>query len=373
MRNLKQYLLVGFVFIGIAAVLAFTIAQNQKQQENRSKAGRGDAVSFSVSPNTASKNVNDTFDVDLFMDANGQSIAGVDLTFTYDPTLLEVTNPRIDSNTQQNIFNTPLMANVNNTTGTIRIAAVNQSGNVLVLGSFKVGTITVKAKAAGSGRVTLTSAQVVGTGLTNALGVNGLNSALGTYTITGGPTIPVPTGIPPTDVPPTGIPSPQAVQLTFTVALTGVTNDPAINPVHPQPQFIVQLFDSQERPVGTDHTGLLTFNTQSRLYTGTIDVGTLPSASYIVKIKTNRYLRKKIPGFFTLAGGTNTIPQIEMTTGNANNDSELNIQDFNKIRECQGKTAVTAGCSDADANDDGLVGPVDLALYVRYMGVRHED
>lgn len=203
-----------------------------------------------------------------------------------------------------------------------------------------------------------------------------------TPTLTPTPTSGVtPTPTPPGATPtPTATPVPGAVQFTFTLNLPGI-GDPGNNNPKTNPRTIeVELFDSDNDPLPLK-TGTVSFNNTANLFRGTVDVGTLAPGSYTMKLKTARYLKKPIPGIIKITSSRTTpyvIPSVTLTVGNTNNDSKINILDFNMWRDCyQGKLAEASCITSVDFNDDGIVrgtqGLTDGNLLIGNMGAREGD
>lgn len=151
------------------------------------------AASLSLSPASATKNVDDTFTVDIVVDADGDSVTGASAIINYDTAKLSVVDG--DSNASGvNVqpvttnFSQVLTNTVNTSTGQIRY----DSG---ILGSSYAGratiaTITFKAISTGVAaanfvfvqNATTNTSAVVGTGPVNLL--DNINN--GTYTINEG-------------------------------------------------------------------------------------------------------------------------------------------------------------------------------------------
>src|SRR6185437_8328336 len=59
------------------------------------------------------------------------------------------------------------------------------------------------------------------------------------------------------------------------------------------------------------------------------------SGNYSVKIQTNRYLWKLVPGIQQITSGQPTqLPVTQMVTGDTNNDNVLNVLDYNALLDC---------------------------------------
>ncbi len=103
---------------------------------------------------------------------------------------------------------------------------------------------------------------------------------------------------------------------------------------------------------------------------------TIQSGSYLVKVKGVPYLRKKVGGIISVASGAaNTLPQAALTTGDANNDNQLNILDYNLLLDCYSELAPARDCTPAkllttDFNDDGSVNQFDYNLFLRELSIQ---
>lgn len=217
------------------------------------------------------------------------------------------------------------------------------------------------------------------------------DSPTSTPTITKTPT---PTG--PTSTPsptpesatptPTTTPAPGDVVLKFDVKLQGVGNENGENPgplnlvatnnlpgpINKTRTLTVQVFDKNEQLVtGDKRTGNViydegTTSAPSDTFKGTVNLGQLQPGPYTFKIKSDKYLRKRTPGSFTVIANATApiyfdIPKIKLITGDiVNMGTSANIidaLDYNAYFSCvrkpvQNTTAMT--CADTDLNDDGL-------------------
>lgn len=121
------------------------------------------AASLSLSPATASKAVNDTFNVDIILDTGGEAISGATAIITYDTTKLQVQDnvsvidPACTTSvniTPGSIFSTPLTNCVDSSASTIRF----DSGSLgtAYTGRGTMATISFRALAAGNAAVNFT-------------------------------------------------------------------------------------------------------------------------------------------------------------------------------------------------------------------------
>lgn len=190
----------------------------------------------------------------------------------------------------------------------------------------------------------------------------------------------------------TGTPAPTpATPLQFMVLLHGIgaAGDNANpqgsslsnkSPNHPNRTLTVTLFDTNNQQVAQT-TGTISYNSADGDFTGTAGFGTnVPSGSYIVKVKTDQYLTRRIDGIQTVtANQSNNMPSATLVAGDTNNDDTLNALDYNMILDCFSDTLPAPACSDsqkqqmADLNDDGVVNQTDYNLFVRELSVKNGD
>lgn len=158
------------------------------------------AASLSLSPATATKAVNDTFNVDIILDTGGEAVSGATAILIYDTTKLSITTG--SQITAGAIFSNPLTNTVNASTGEIRF----DSGSLgtAYTGRGTMATISFRALAAGNAAVnftfnpsstTNTSLVAAASSPTNILTtVNNGVYTIGTTTIPTTPTTPPVTG-----------------------------------------------------------------------------------------------------------------------------------------------------------------------------------
>ena len=193
-----------------------------------------------------------------------------------------------------------------------------------------------------------------------------------------------------TTVPGTPTPTP-VTPLSFIVYLDGIgsAGDNANpdnsslsnkNPGHPDRTLTVTLFDTSNAQVAQTQ-GTVSYDAGNGDFTGTAGFdASVPSGSYIVKVKTDQYLTRRLEGIQTITSNqTNTMPSATLVAGDANNDDVLNALDYNMILDCYSDTLPAPSCSDpekqqmADLNDDGVVNQTDYNLFIRELSVKNGD
>ncbi|MBI2443331.1 MAG: hypothetical protein HYV40_05515 [Candidatus Levybacteria bacterium] len=414
-RNRLVLIVVGIILVLAIGLIAFQI---RKQQETRSRAA-GEAVTFSFAPSSQSAVVNNNFTINVSLSAQTNNITGVDIRLSYNTTLVDGVSFQPAGN-----FNTELINTITDSTGTIRFAAVNTS-TTQITGTVPIGTLTVKGTGIGSGDLSLQSAQVTAEGIATALPLG--VTAPSTYTITTG-TTPTPTANPPTltptrtptptltpvppsatptrtptplptatptvvptstPLPPTSTPLPQAPQVVLDILLNAIGNGGDIqtpgaagnfSPINPQRNITFELYETPTGPVIESASSTIIFNQAQGKFTGTISLSTsLANGSYLVRIKTPRYLRRLAPGFITVTQNNPTpivLSQTTLVVGDSNGDNSLDILDYNILVDCFSIDAPPKACTDptkklsADLNDDGNVNGVDINYLVRNATAR---
>ncbi|MBI4080183.1 MAG: hypothetical protein HY430_00240 [Candidatus Levybacteria bacterium] len=213
--------------------------------------------------------------------------------------------------------------------------------------------------------------------------------------------IPTATSVPTFTPAPTNTPVPLATKFAFNLLLhgIGISGDnpnplpsscqkasfvPALclsnqNPVHPQKSVTVEVYNSNNQLI-VNKTGTITYDNTKGYFVGTIDMGTtLQSGIYNIRVKTDKYLRRLIPGIQNItAGQTNQIPNATLVVGDANNDNALNILDYNALLGCYSDFAPARSCDAAkkiatDFNDDGNVNQFDYNLFLRDLSVQNGE
>ncbi len=130
------------VTIGVALLLIalpITIFLVRQQQTLRSRASG--QVNFFLSPASGQHHFNENFDVDIMINSGSYNIGAVDINVIFDKDRLQVSSFTPSENWNQVI----LTASPNNTNGTFRFAAGNNTTTALI-GNVRVGTIHFTTK-----------------------------------------------------------------------------------------------------------------------------------------------------------------------------------------------------------------------------------
>lgn len=191
-----------------------------------------------------------------------------------------------------------------------------------------------------------------------------------TPTITPTPTLtPTPTAIPTPTVTPT--PSIPATPTLFSVSvrMPGIGRNGNSSPNNALKSMVFQLFTQANQKIGSDIREDLSFDPGSGTFKGEVNAGTVvPSGSYTIKVKLDQSLRKAASNSAVTAGGTNTVPELALISGDINNDNKLDILDYNILASCFGGKINSEECGgkkvDADLNDDAQIDGVDYNLFV---------
>ena len=218
-------------------------------------------------------------------------------------------------------------------------------------------------------------------------------SADRTFTTTGGITpttrpsnTPTPTNIPTSTPTPVVTATPEQTVLKFnTVKLHGIgtggdNTNPTItgntNPITQTKVLTVELFDSAGVFVKSVQ-GNIVYGAGNGYFSGSIILdSSVIAEKYLVKVKTDKYLRRQLSEIITIVKGTTMqMPEVSLVVGDSNSDGALSILDYNIILDCYSDFVAPKNCADqtkkskADLSDDGKVNHDDLTLFLRELSV----
>ncbi|HSW96472.1 MAG TPA: DUF5060 domain-containing protein [Candidatus Saccharimonadales bacterium] len=144
------------------------------------------------------------------------------------------------------------------------------------------------------------------------------------------------------------------------------------NPLHPQRVVKVFVYDAKNTLVSTKQ-GTMIYNNTNGNFTGTIDMGNIPTGKYLLRLHTDGFLDALVPGIYSITQGQRTtLPNVISVTGDANSDNQLDIQDYNMFVSCFGRKSSSPSCTSqkSDFNDDGAINAIDYNLFIREISVQ---
>ncbi len=211
-------------------------------------------------------------------------------------------------------------------------------------------------------------------------------------TATPTPTLsPTPTFTPtPTVTPfPTATPVPNSTLLSFNVYLHGLGNsgdnaNPNAsssnkNPLHPQRTLNVFVYDNNDSLV-SQTAGLINYDSTNGYFSGTVNLGTsFVSGSYIIRVKSDGYLRRQISGIPNIiAGSNNHLTPLTLVAGDFDGDNKITILDYNMLIGCYSDLTPATNCNAqnqilTDISDDGAVNQFDYNLFLREVSVQNGE
>ena len=153
----------------------------------------------------------------------------------------------------------------------------------------------------------------------------------------------------------------------------GKGTDPKVSlnnaPKRPNRSTDIKIVNAQG--TATTATGSLTYNTTSGKFEGSINTS-VADGPYTIKVRMDNALWKAVPGIIQLASGTATIPEVTLVTGDVSQDNQMNIDDYNALISCFGKSSCT-NHDKTDLNDDGVIDELDLNLMIAAFLKRNGD
>lgn len=166
------------------------------------------------------------------------------------------------------------------------------------------------------------------------------------------------------------------------------------NPLHPQRNLQVEVFDTNNQLVASVSGPLsLNFDDKNGFFTGKLDLGPgFREGNYNLKVKTDRYLKKRVPGIQLIKRGQeNQVPQTALVAGDVNGDNNLNVLDYNAFLDCGYGEIEPLAMLDpnskfnrtvcqahkpaelVDIDDNGVINSSDYNLFLRELSVQNGD
>jgi hypothetical protein len=390
----NKKLLLGLFFLTLAVSVPLTLSLLQQRQETRSRATGSTALSLtpaSSTNNPLQKNIGDTIALDMMVNPGNNLVTFVRFQVKYDPTKLELlTTDPFTLNTTA--FPTKIEGPVLAPGIVAESVSVGSDPTKAIQTVTKVGTLNFKAIGSTGSSPTVVSfsnlTQALSSGSTDQAAENVLASTTPAIIAVGGST-------------PTG--SASGTIISFNLLLHGIGSagdnaNPTGNslsnktPLHADRNIDVLVYDNTNQLVSSK-SGTISYASASGTFTGKVDLGaSFPTGNYNVKIKTNRYLRKLIPGIVNIVNlKDNPIPQTFLVAGDTNDDNILNVLDYNALLDCgygaldplpmgdAGSIFKTQVCqvhtpvANIDVDDNGIVNSPDYNIFLRELSVQSGD
>lgn len=143
-------------------------------------------------------------------------------------------------------------------------------------------------------------------------------------------------------------------------------------PMHPSRTITIDVVNSQDQVVSTNQ-GTIVYNTTDKNFQGSVNFANISPGNYLLKIKSDGFLAKQLPGIQTFGSSNLTFPSIYLVTGDITNDNKLDLLDYNALISCFDVKFNTCNIPLADINDDGKVDGIDYNLLIRELSVQSGD
>ncbi len=409
--NKKNYPLLVLLLL---AFFLLIIARLLNTPTNTRQEASGNARLY-FTPSTSSstpiqKNINDTITLNLMVDPGSAMVSFIRFDIEYDSSKLSISGPSaVQINTSA--FPATLEGPVLSSGKVAASVSVGSDPTKTITSISQVASITFTASAATNEVTQITfgeMSQILSIDANNSATDNVLGTTIpayiqiGTNLATSTPPIYTPTppitNTPPvaSPTPPSGTPDPTKTTLTLSLLFHGIGS--AGDTKNPDGEFSNKIPINQERTLNVqlvnEDNQLVATKLITAFYNsneGTFDShyvlnDPLPKGDYILKVKTEPYLRKLMPGFMTVEPGKKNIMEVtELITGDINGDNVINVLDYNILFDCgygaidplpivdtdslyHKKACVThSERKYADLTDNGIIDSTDYNLFIREL------
>lgn len=403
----KQNVILGIIVIALFLSIPVTLFFLRNQQEERGRAAASTTLSFSPTSSATAPlqtSIGQTIPVDIMVDPGSNIVTFIRFQVNFDPTKLALVTPNpftLNTSAIPTLVEGPVTTN-----GSIAASvSIGSDPTKAIQKPTKVSTILFKALASTQGSPTMITFGSQSETLSAASSDQAEENVLST-TQPAAITITDQGGVNPSiSASPSGSPAPTAATTTisFTLLLHGVGNagdnsnpDNSSfsnkNPLHPQRTINVQVYNSNNQLIAST-SGSVIYNQNSGAFLGQVDLGAnFPSGNYNIKVKTDRYLRKLVPGIIAIKQlQDNPLPPTQMVAGDVNGDNTLNVLDYNALLDCgfgdisplpmqdPNSTANSPACQvhtptqNVDLDDNGIIDSTDYNLFLRELAVQNGD
>lgn len=191
--------------------------------------------------------------------------------------------------------------------------------------------------------------------------------------------------------------------LVFSIGLQEIGLIGNRNPQRLDRNLNVQIFDANNiKTSETIQNSAIHYDAQRGKFIGVVGIPNIrTSGNYMIKVKSDGFLRKLIPGIQSLIPNTINPPQprctpivsstargftcidytnpftVDLISGDINNDNSIDILDFNLLRGCYGnKASDPRSCPSpiaADLDDNGRVDNTDYQLLINSLSSQRGD
>lgn len=395
--NKKKLILVAFA-LALLISIPLTLSLVSQRQDPRQKAAASTTLSFVPESTTAApivKNVGDPIALDIMVTPGTNLVTFVRYQISFDPT-------KVQLNTANPItLNSAVFSNVEGPV--ITADALSQSVSIgsdptkAIQQPTKVATINFTALASTAGAPTTISYGTLSQALSSAANDQASQNILSSTTpasivINGSGT-----------ATPSAAPTISGTSLSFNLFLHGVgaagdNPNPTgnelsnKNPVHPQRNLQVEVYNTDNQLVAST-SAPVNFDPATGTFTGKMGLGqNVGAGNYNVKIKTDRYLRRLVPGILQIQTNVeNEVPDTHLVAGDTNGDNFLNVIDYNALIDCgygelnplpqadpnskfnAQDCKAHAPVINVDLDDSGVVNSFDYNLFLRELSVQNGD
>lgn len=373
LSNRKKFLL-GLVVLVLVLSIPLTVFLLQRQQQTQSKASASTTLSLvSASSNVA---VGSDVYVDIMINPGTNAVTFIKNQISFNPTIFQLssTAPYMPNTTSfPVVIEGPIVAS----NSVFLSVSIGNDPTKVVTQTKKVGTLhfkAIKSTATPSNFSFGSNTLVLSSDSTTQSNQNALSTTIPlSLTVSGPSPTPGSTGTP--------TPATQSAQFNLNVLMhaigaSGDNINPSEsdlsnkNPLHATRSASISFYNASNLFVASV-SGNIYYSSSSGNFVGTVNVGSLATGNYTIKVKTDHHLIKQYPGFPLITNGQSmTLQPIHLVAGDIDNSNALNILDYNLLIDCYSDLSQAAACNDdkklaADLNDDGSVNASDYNLFLR--------
>lgn len=404
--NKKKIYLAAMALLLLISIPVTLFVMSQRQ-DPRQQAAASTTLSFTPTSTTATpiiKNVGDQISLDLMVSPGTNLVTFVRYQIQYDPTKVQLNtaNPfTLNSAVFSNVEGPVTTAN-----SVAQSVSIGSDPTKAIQQPTKVGTVNFTAIAPGTATISFgTMSQALSSGSSDQASQNVLSSTTpatilingGTTTVTPGPSQTIPTAT----LQPLPTVEGTAIKLNLFLHGVGAAGDNPNptgnalsnkNPIHPQRDVQVEVYNTDNQIVASA-SAPVNYDPQTGTFVGTMALGAgVTGGNYNVKLKTDRYLRRLVPGIQQIQTNVvNELADTQLVAGDTNTDNFLNVLDYNALLDCGYGELEPKPIADAnskfntteckahppvrnvDVNDDGLVNSFDYNLFLRELSVQNGD